>query len=104
MGRYGGHVRGSLRKRLRCPKSAAKAGLFRELSYFTAARERSMISDYSKSNKRGDRHVPLLVHFSFSTRRTTMILLMAHSFAQNVLRFKRPVVLFHTWSVTRELL
>jgi hypothetical protein len=30
--------------------------------------------------------------------------LMALSFAQKVLRSKRPVVLFHTWTVTKELL
>lgn len=29
---------------------------------------------------------------------------MAYSFAQRVLASKRPIVLFHTWSVTRELL
>ncbi len=29
---------------------------------------------------------------------------MALSFAQKLLRFQRPVVLFHTWTVTRELL
>jgi len=29
---------------------------------------------------------------------------MALSFAENVLKSKRPVVLFHTWTVTRELL
>jgi hypothetical protein len=32
------------------------------------------------------------------------IFLMALSFAQKVLKSKRPVVLFHTWTVTKELL